>query len=263
MKSPAELLAASGANMIAFWSAYGRGAGCTLQVAPGVVWVYTGIPTPLFNCVLLSDAGAADVQATADAVRAKIDARGVPAMWWVGPQAGQDDVAPRLERIGLAPTGEVPGMALDLALLDDAHEALPGFTVERVQGTVMQALWGHTAGIGTGFPDEASAALAQVEATLHDPEYLAQRRYIGYLDGQPVATSALVLAGGVAGIYAVATMPAARRRGIGRLMTVLPLLEARREGYRSGILQSSAVGYPVYKALGFEEVSRYRLYAQA
>jgi GNAT superfamily N-acetyltransferase len=81
-------------------------------------------------------------------------------------------------------------------------------------------------------------------------------RYIAYQDGEAVATSALLLRAGVAGIFAVATIPRARRRGIGALLTLVPLLEARRRGYRVGTLQATPMGFPVYERLGFREVCR-------
>jgi hypothetical protein len=258
--SRGELLAASEANMIAYWSSYGRGPGCTLHQAPGATWIYTGVQHTLFNCALFPQPG--NVKAVADALRAKIEERGASALWWVGPQTEPDELGPLLEQNGLQPAGDGPAMAVDLAALDGG-ELLPGLKIERVTGADMQALWARTVCIGTGFPDEVTEALTSLEATLDGPEYLAQRRYIGFLDGTPVGTSALVTAGGVAGIYAVATLPAARRNGVGRTMTLLPLLEARHDGYRTGVLQASAMGYPVYTALGFREVCRYRFYLQS
>ncbi len=71
-----------------------------------------------------------------------------------------------------------------------------------------------------------------------------------------------MLHSGVAGIYAVATLPPARRRGIGAALTRLPLLEAHAEGYAIGILQSSELGHPVYRRLGFRDVCTFHLYVR-
>ena len=64
----------------------------------------------------------------------------------------------------------------------------------------------------------------------------------------------------MAGIYNVATAPEARRQGVGALMTLAPLREARDAGYRAGILHSSEMGVNVYRRLGFEEYCQVRHY---
>lgn len=83
---------------------------------------------------------------------------------------------------------------------------------------------------------------------------LPMRNYLGYLDGKPVATSCLFLGGGAAGMYSVSTVPEARGKGIGAVMTVHPLLDAREMGYRIGTLQSSDMGFKIYQRLGFQHI---------
>jgi len=258
-----ELLTALESNMITFYSAYGRATGSTLQATSEVVWFYTGIQVPLFNGVLSARLKPNGVKATVDRLQAKIDEQGAPGLWWIGPQSTPDNLGSLLEEHGLQPAGEVPGMAIDLVWVDNQPETIANFTIQKVSNPEMQALWARTAAVGTGFPDTAAAAMARLEATLADPQYREQHRYLGLLNGTPVATSAMVLDSGVAGIYAVATIPEARRQGIGRMMTVLPLLEARQMGFRVGVLQASSMGYSTYKRIGFEDVCRYRLHVQS
>jgi ribosomal protein S18 acetylase RimI-like enzyme len=258
-----ELLAALDSNMIAFWSAYGRAKGNTLQVTPNVVWFYTGIPDELFNGVFSANMDRVGVKTTLDNLQAKIEELGAPVTWYVGPQSKPENLGALLEQHGLQPTGEMPGMAIDLELVDDKPGMITNFTIQKASNAEMQALWARIAAVGNGFSDTAIDAWVRVEATMTEPEYKAQPRYIGFMNDTPVATSVLVLDSGVAGIYAVATIPEARRRGIGKIMTVTPLLEARQIGYRVGILQASSMGYSIYKKMGFREVCKYGEYLQS
>jgi ribosomal protein S18 acetylase RimI-like enzyme len=68
------------------------------------------------------------------------------------------------------------------------------------------------------------------------------------------------MAGDLGGIYQVATLPAARGRGIGRAVTLAAMKHARDLGAKRAVLQSSEMGYPVYRAIGFEDVCALRLY---
>jgi ribosomal protein S18 acetylase RimI-like enzyme len=66
-----------------------------------------------------------------------------------------------------------------------------------------------------------------------------------------------MLTGDVAGIYNVATLPHARRRGFGGALTAHAVRDARKRGASVAVLQSSEAGLRVYQALGFRERCRF------
>jgi GNAT superfamily N-acetyltransferase len=91
----------------------------------------------------------------------------------------------------------------------------------------------------------------------HEPVPL---RWVGRVDGRPVATSRVSIGGGAAGLYAILTLPSHRGRGFGRAMTLAALRAAAGLGYRIGVLQSSDLGYSVYQRLGFRQLFSYDIY---
>ncbi|GAC1486700.1 MAG: hypothetical protein NVS1B1_02000 [Candidatus Limnocylindrales bacterium] len=84
--------------------------------------------------------------------------------------------------------------------------------------------------------------------TWGDPDL---RFWVGTLDGRPVATACGAVSDGHVGVYAVGTVPDARRRGYGQVMTAAAC------GARTDLpamLQASPMGLPVYRRMGFTEV---------
>jgi GNAT superfamily N-acetyltransferase len=146
-----------------------------------------------------------------------------------------------------------PGMALDLAALPATLDAPSGMTVSPVRDSDALLLWCRTFLQGYGLPeawlDGFHTMMAQAGSALPLDHWL------GFLDGEPVATSSVFDSAGVAGVNFVATRPGWRRRGIGALMTRRPLYEARARGMRFAVLSASDAGYTVYRRLGFQHVS--------
>lgn len=263
--SSEKLQRASIMNMAAFYATYGRGEGGSLVSTPSGVSFYSGLPGPVFNGVVTMSMTHKDVQETVNHLQAKLNEKGGPAMWWVGPRTTSEDIGELLAQNGLQPDGESPNMVVALAALSSTPTNIENFRIEKVtkeNNPEGQALWARTTALGFGVPDFIADEVAQLEATFSDLHYKAIHHYIGYLDDVPVASSSMVLDAGVAGIYAVATVPEARRKGIGAAMTRMPLLEAKEMGYHVGVLQASAMGLPVYERLGFQEVFRFRTYLQ-
>jgi ribosomal protein S18 acetylase RimI-like enzyme len=145
-------------------------------------------------------------------------------------------------------------MAVDLTRLNTSVNTPPGFTIATVADTDALRAWAHIITTSYDLPASSEKQLRELMIGLGLDGPI--RNYLGYLDGKPVATSQLFVAAGVGGIMFVATLPEARGQGIGAAITLAPLLEARHMGYRIGVLQSSDMGFRIYRRLGFEVVCR-------
>lgn len=262
--SSEELQVASIVNMAEFYSIYGLGEGGALISNADSVSFYSGLPAPVFNGVVPINMTSEDVRSTLEDMQSKLNKKGGPAMWWIAPQTMPDNVDALMEQYGLKHVGEAPNMFVDILTLSPMESPIENFRIEKVNKDrpEQQALWARTAAKGFGEPESVATPVAELESTFDNSHYKAAHHYIGYLNDVPVASSSMVLDSGVAGIYAVATAPEARRKGIGAAMTRMPLLEAKEMGYHVGILQASAMGYPVYKRIGFQETFKFQTYLQ-
>ncbi len=254
------LIPALAANLIGFWRDYGRAAGAELEEGPDIVWFTTGVPSPAFNRAFPTQltpetAGPALARILAASAR-----RQVPMSWWVGPRSAPDDLRSQLEGRGAKLTGSVTGMAVDLARLPDETASIEDFRIEAIHSTAARRQWAQVVGETFDWGPVATNALAEFEVGFDMRLYADKPRYLGFLGGEPVAASALVMGGGVGGIYMVATLPPARGKGIASAMTLFPLLEARRRGAAVAVLQATAMGCSVYRRLGFEDVCRFDTY---
>ena len=86
--------------------------------------------------------------------------------------------------------------------------------------------------------------------------------YVGYAGDEPVSTAAIVVGGGAAGVYNVATMPEWQHRGYGEAVMRHALAESRKEhGLERSILQSTPAGYRLYQRMGYRTVTKVAVYA--
>ncbi|MGE5375809.1 MAG: GNAT family N-acetyltransferase, partial [Bacteroidota bacterium] len=149
-------------------------------------------------------------------------------------------------------------MAVDFSLIPDSLPARSGLRIVPVDGELVLKQWIHVASIGFRIEESFEKDWFDFFAdVIFDTRF---QTYLALLDGKPVATSQLFLSEGVAGIYNVSCIPDARGQGIGSVITLAPLLEARRMGYRIGILQASKEGYNVYRRLGFQDYGKLSVY---
>ena len=96
----------------------------------------------------------------------------------------------------------------------------------------------------------------------HDSVWTDFQSYVGFLDGDAVSTTAIVMGGGAMGVYNVATLPAWQRRGYGETVMRHALQDVRaRHGIERTILQSTPAGYKLYERMGFRTITKVGVYS--
>ena len=149
-------------------------------------------------------------------------------------------------------------MAIDLSSLPEDQPTHHDLRIIPVVDENTLRQWIHVASIGFKISEKFERLWHDffVDA-IFNPQF---QTYLALSNGKPVGTSQLFLSEGVAGIYNVTCIPEVRGQGIGSAITLAPLLEARKLGYRIGILQASKQGYNAYRRLGFEDFGKLSLY---
>lgn len=257
--SISSLLAAMEANVHKAWIRLARGLGATVHDEPQLLWFFSGIPFHLANGMMHARFPSDGVEEAFEERLKQVTAPRVPLAWLIGPSTHPKDLGNYLQERGWM-RDDAPGMVIDLQSLHEQPLLPPHLAIERVHDGETLRTWLRVMTAGSELPDEILSLLLDIAAKRDFKEVSDVHCYLGKLDGKPVATSLLFLGGGVAGIYDVATLPEARRQGIGSALTVVPLLEARKQGYRIGILQSTPMGLNLYRRLGFREYCLFSAY---
>jgi ribosomal protein S18 acetylase RimI-like enzyme len=230
-------------TLLTSWEEYARGAaGAALERVPGAgVAVFAQEPERAFynNALLERGLMAAERTAALDAMETAYAASGVCRFAaWI--HEGDEVMRADLERRGYAPVESTRAMGMALDDLRPRPSA-----VELGSPTWSEYL---------RIMDVPSGYLAQVDEH-------AFHVLIGRLDGENVATAMAFDHDGDCGIYNVTTQEHARRRGLGTVLTLLHLHDARARGCRTASLQSTPMAEHVYASVGFRDLGRIVEYA--
>jgi len=234
--------------------------GATLYEDQELLWFTTGLPYGMFNAVLHTHLTAERVDAKIDEILGYFQAHQLPVSWIIRPSTQPANLGTYLEAHGFTHIMDKSGMAADLSALNEDIPAPPDLRIEEIRNEEMLKQLLIIESQGFGSPEAVSKVYYDTYVNIGLSKDLPWQHYLGLLNDEPVAISSLLLHAGVAGIYGVATIPEARRQGIGAAMTLAPLREARRRGYRIGILSPSEMGRGVYERIGFWECYKQSIY---
>ena len=245
------------------WIAYVTGvASCTSRAtvtrAGGVLTLVTGLPMDWFNQILIEQEDATPAAVLAGVAEAR--ERGHPFV--VRLREGIDDrYIPTLTQAGLAATGQetsTPGMVAFPVDHDAiAEHAAPELEIRRV--TDAAGIDAHRRAVTAGFGSDPVVAVETVCPSLLDrPECVV---YVGDADGDPVVSGLGWRTRRTIGVFSIATIESARRRGYGAAMTARVVADGVAANCDVAALQASEMGRPIYERLGFRTVVRYAAYA--
>jgi GNAT superfamily N-acetyltransferase len=161
---------------------------------------------------------------------------------------------------GLLQMGDMPGMVLDHRLA--TAPLAPGVTLRTVETEAHVAEFARVNGEAYatyGMPPGCAETLLGRLEVLRAPHIVA---VMARVDAAPAAAAMVILTHGIGGVYWVGTTPAARGKGLAELCTRAVGNIAFDMGARVVVLQASVMGEPIYRKMGYVEVTRYPYYVQ-
>lgn len=253
-------------NMVeAIALAAGNAPDALIRRADGVAVIATGLPIRLFNQVLIerADANPDAIAAGVKTMRTRGD------RFVVNLRVGDDDrligLMAELGLVQASPEPWMPGMALHpIPATERSVGAPPARAPNPLASHVIRQVTDEagvedhirTATAGFELPEVIMRGILS-QAMAGHPQVAV---YVGYTDGQPVTTGLGVRTGRTIGVYNIATVPAARRRGYGAAMSTRVAQDGAAAGCDVATLQASSMGYPIYERLGYGTVIEYMGY---
>lgn len=238
----------------------GRSPSVELSVGRYLTWLITNMPDHFMNLVVCTELPQEGIDELIKNALTHFKTLNVKKLSWLAEDGVPAyEIKKHLKTHGLTfRESFATEMAVDMNVLQDKYPKPAELEIVLVEADKMLRKWIHVASIGFGVPADVENIWFEFfnYAACKSPFHT----YLALWNGEPVGTSQLFVSGGVAGIYNVSCIPEARGQGIGAAITLAPLLEARKMGYRVGILQASSKGYKVYQRLGFQDFGKLSVY---
>ena len=229
-----------------------------ISVKTDVSKFFTGMNHPIGNAFFDPNFTEREVKEKVCIIVSQSKKKRLPFIWYVGPLSKPHNLGNYLVNEGLMEELS-PGMYLNLNEIDDTiyQEALnqSKIKIEHVLNPKEEKQWLDIS--STIFEvDEAKDEIDQMWRLC----FKFCDAYLATYEGKPAGISLVLYGSGVAGIYNVGVCPKYRNRGIGKAITMAPLIQAKKKGLEISILMSSELGFKVYSKIGFKECCKFGQY---
>ena len=214
---------------------------------PQALRVYTpGSPETLLNMVIrvTNDAPGRPIEDVVEDLIAPYRAHHLPFQWWLTRGMEPEGLRERLATLGMETWGGATMMCLPLDGWEPRYPPAPASVTLRkaLHGEDMQAVVNIICNVFY-IPQPP-----MLRWTTLNPAF---DLWIAFLGARPVAAMATLLDGETFGVYHLATLPGARRRGIAGNLLALALRDAQAQGGRWATLTATPEARALYEALGY------------
>jgi ribosomal protein S18 acetylase RimI-like enzyme len=228
------------------------------------VWIASaGIQFHMFNAAFFSEPVAerlTDLEGRIGAAGRRLGALGRRWAFWAceermarGLTRGERDV---FARRGLGFAYRHPGMIAER--LREPDRAPAALDIRPVADRQSRLSFSHINSIAFRIPFEWCLELYDIEALWDGPF----QGWVGYRNGEAVATAATLVAGGATGLYAVATLPEHRRKGCAeRLVRHAVAHVEQSQGISLTVLQATHEAVPIYRRMGYQTVTHFSVFS--
>lgn len=250
--SPAAVQSAIENNIYNLFILIGKKAKRELYIDRKIKWIMAA-PSVWPN--YLFDARFEEPEESIECIKKKVRSGDAPSQWFLGPESQTNSLIKAVTKGGFTRIGQWPGMAVEIANVNTDFQRPSNLKIEEVSSEEMLDQWEKvvsTAMFGGGFMG------VELFKPILDDENI--HLYLAFLCENPVATSMLFTSAGIAGLYLVSTLPEQRNRGIGKTITLAPLLTAEKIGFKIGGLFATQLGEMVYRRLGFKKFCNFDIY---
>jgi GNAT superfamily N-acetyltransferase len=233
-----------------------------LREMPGVLIISSGLAFPMFNAAFHltpSSTSVDDLERRITLAKVHFNARGLRWCYWFCKERVEEQVLRHAREIfgdhGMHLAMSSPGMAA--GRLPNPRPDLPALECRRVDDKITSLDFGRIMSVAFSIPPDVAAIVYGGEGIWRT----GFTGYIGYLNGRPISTAAILVAAGVIGIYAVGTLPEYQRRGYAEAVIRYAVARTQEQsGIETSILQSSQAGLPLYLKLGYKKTTEFHVF---